>query len=116
MVKFHPAAMKLAAITVLVYALMVSAGGLVGYVQAKSIPSLISGILSGIVLLICGWLVWQGSMAAGYTSGAVVLLLALFFGYRFVTTNKFMPGGMMLILSFIALFFLLLGLFLKAKP
>ena len=87
-----------------------------GYVQAKSIPSLISGVLSGIVLLICGWLIWQGSMAAGYASGTMVLLLSLFFGYRFMLTNKFIPGGMMLILSFIALFFLLLSLFVKAKP
>jgi len=108
--------MKLNGTIVLVYGLLVSVGGLVGYVQAKSIPSLISGVVSGIVFLVLGWLIWQGSMTAGYTAVSMILLLSLFFGYRFISTSKFMPGGMMLIVSFIALFFILLGLFLRTEP
>ena len=107
--------MKLAALTTLTYGFMVLTGGVVGYIQAKSMPSLINGIIFGIGLLICSKFIWQGSIPAGYISGGMTLLLALFFGYRFLSTNKFMPGGVMLIVSSLALVLLLLGLFLKSK-
>lgn len=86
-----------------------------GYLQANSLASLISGLLFGTGFLITGWLVWRDSMTAGYVSGFMILLLALYFGYRFISTDQFLPGGIMLITSFLTLFFLLLGLFLKAQ-
>ena len=107
--------MKLAAVATLMYALLVLAGGLMDYLQAKSLASLISGLLFGTGFLITGCLIWRESMAAGYVSGFMILLLALYFGYRFISTDKFLPGGVMLITSFFTLFFLLLGLFLKAQ-
>ena len=107
--------MKLAAVATLIYALLVLAGGLMGYLQANSLASLISGLLFGTGFLVIGWLVWRDSMTAGYVSGFMILLLALYFGYRFISTDQFLPGGIMLITSFLTLFFLLLGLFLKAQ-
>ena len=107
--------MKLAAVATLTYALLVLAGGLMGYLQANSMASLLDGLLFGTGFLITGWLVWRDSMTAGYVSGFMILLLALYFGYRFISTDQFLPGGIMLITSFLTLFFLLLGLFLKAQ-
>lgn len=107
--------MKIAATATLIYALLVLGGGVMGYVQARSAASLISGIVFGLPLLACGWFLWQGNIAAGYVAGLLTVILVLFFGYRFLTTNQFMPGGLMLLLSFLALFFLLLGIFLQAR-
>ena len=103
--------MKMAAVVTLVYGLLVFAGGIMGYVQAKSLPSLISGIVFGLVLLVCGWFTWGGSGAAVYVSIAAALILALFFAYRFTSTGRFMPGGLMFLLSFIAVVILVVGVF-----
>jgi uncharacterized membrane protein (UPF0136 family) len=58
---------------------------------------------------------WQGSLAAQYVAGALALLLALFFGYRFFGSGRFMPGGLMLTLSLVTLFVLVLGMLLRGK-
>jgi uncharacterized membrane protein (UPF0136 family) len=103
--------MKLAAVTSLIYGVLVLLGGIMGYVQAKSFPSLISGVVFGLLLLVSGWLAWGGSMPAIYVSAGAALLLALFFGYRLTATGKMMPSGMMLILSFVAVVILVYGAF-----
>ncbi len=103
--------MKIAAIATLAYGFLVLAGGIFGYVQAKSLPSLITGGLCGVVLLVAGVYIWQGSMPFAYVSGAMTLLLALFFAYRFSSTGKFMPGGLMLALGFVAVVVLVYGVF-----
>ncbi len=103
--------MKLAAVASLVYGVLVLLGGIMGYVQARSLPSLVSGVVFGVILLVCGWLAWTGSMPAVYVSAVAALLLALFFGYRLTATGKMMPSGMMLILSFLAVVILVYGAF-----
>ncbi len=103
--------MKIAAAATLAYGLMVLAGGIFGYIQAKSLPSLITGGICGVILLVAGGYIWQGNMPAAYVAGAMTLLLALFFAYRFSTTGNFMPGGLMLALSFVAIVILLYGVF-----
>jgi len=103
--------MKIAAIATLAYGFLVLAGGIFGYVQAKSLPSLIMGGLCGVILLAAGGYIWQGNMPAAYVAGAMALLLSLFFAYRFSTTGKFMPGGMMLAVSFVAVVILVYGVF-----
>src|SRR5512143_1439552 len=107
--------MRMAAIVTVVYGLLVLAGGVMGYAQAKSLPSLISGVGCGIVLLIAGWFAWGGSGAAVYVSIAVALILALFFAYRFTTTGRIMPGGLMFLLSFVAVVFMVIGIFRSIK-
>ncbi len=103
--------MRIAAIAILVYGALVLAGGIFGYAQAKSLPSLITGGLCGVILLVAGGFIWQGNMPFAYVAGALTLLLALFFAYRFSSTGKFMPGGLMLALSFIAVVVLVYGVF-----
>ena len=108
--------MKMAAIVTLLYGLLVLAGGIMGYLQAKSLPSLISGVVFGLVLLACGWFTWGGSGAAVYVSIAAALILALFFAYRFTATGRFMPGGLMFVLSFVAVVILVVGVFRSLRP
>lgn len=102
--------MRMVVVVALIYGLLVLLGGIMGYVQAQSLPSLISGLVFGVALLVASWGLWQGSGAAGYWAVGLTLLLALFFGYRFFSTGKWMPAGGMLMLSLAALILLLVGL------
>ena len=87
----------------LVFGILTIAGGIIGYVKAGSTPSIIAGSLTGVLLLIGGWLIPE-HRAAGLLIGLIVsLLLALQFVPKFIRTGKAMPAGMMSILSAIGL-------------
>ncbi|MEI7922765.1 MAG: TMEM14 family protein [Planctomycetota bacterium] len=96
-------------ILLLIYAVMLMLGGLMGFIKAKSKPSLIAGSLSGLMILVSIYLMNQtgsiaqtGCLLATFTS----LSLALFFGKRFAKSRKLMPGGVMAVFS-VAIFILL---------
>lgn len=78
-------------------------GGVIGYVKAKSLPSLIAGIISGIVLLACVPGIRQGSR----TASVLVLVVALLLGGRFLGTwlkkKKVMPDLIIVIFSVVTL-------------
>ncbi len=99
--------MEYPVLVIVVYGVLVGLGGILGYVKARSIPSLIFGLGSGIGLLVCGWLA-SGHNAIG-TNGAIGigLLLAVFFGIRYGRTRKFMPAGLMTVLSLLTVILLL---------
>lgn len=92
---------------IVVYGVLVALGGILGYVKAKSIPSLVFGVASGIALLVCGWL--ASSHDVNGIRGAIVigLLLGIFFGLRYASTCKLMPAGLMTVLSLLAVILLL---------
>ncbi len=75
-----------------------------------SVPAAVAGV-AGLSLLVCAWYLFRGVMAAGFVTGVLAMLLGLFFGYRFIVSGSLAPGGLMLIGSFVALFFVLVGLF-----
>jgi uncharacterized membrane protein (UPF0136 family) len=85
-----------------VYALLLAVGGVIGYARAGSRPSLIAGLLSAVGALAAMALVARDA-AWGLGLGALLaIVLALFFGYRFaVKTRKFMPSGMLAVLSLV---------------
>ncbi len=83
-----------------VYALLLIAGGAMGYVKARSKPSLIAGTISGIVGLIAAVLATTVGPKLGVQVGlGLSALMILFFGPRFLRSKKFMPAGLMAILS-----------------
>jgi uncharacterized membrane protein (UPF0136 family) len=87
----------------LIFGVLTIAGGIIGYVKAGSVPSIIAGSIAGILLLIAASLIPEHP-AAGIASGVIVsLLLAGQFIPKFVQTGKAMPAGMMSILSVIGL-------------
>ncbi len=89
-------------IVLLLYALIVAAGGVMGYVSAQSTVSLINGLIAGVLLLV-GFALSFRNPTLGFGLGAVIaLLLAVFFAYRFFTTGKWMPGGITMIISVVA--------------
>ncbi len=86
-----------------IYGVICIIGGVIGYLQAKSTPSLISGSISGILMLISSYLITQGLEWAFLMAGAITLLLIIVFSVRLKKTGKFMPAGLMIILGVITL-------------
>ena len=100
--------MEFPVLAIVVYGVLVGLGGILGYVKAQSILSLVFGLVSGIALLVCGWLV--STQNATGTKGAIGigLLLAIFFGIRYARTRKLMPAGLMTVLSLAEVILLLM--------
>jgi uncharacterized membrane protein (UPF0136 family) len=90
---------------VLIYGILVAIGGVMGYVKANSMASLIAGGLSGIALLGAAVAMLKGSYSAGWWISLIVALLLLGrFGSAALKSGfKMMPGGMVIILSIIVI-------------
>jgi len=78
-------------------------GGIIGYVKAGSLPSIIAGSITGVLLLIAGWLLPEHRVVGLATAFIVSLLLAAWSVRKFIETGKAMPAGMMSILSVIGI-------------
>ena len=97
--------MQTASVIVYVYAALVGAGGLFGFLRAKSLPSLVMGEISFLALIAAGYgaakgLAWGVPLALG-----LALVLLVFFSIRYVKSSPraFMPGGLMAILSLLTI-------------
>ena len=93
---------------VLIYAVLVAAGGVVGYLKAGSLASLFAGLLSGILLGGSAFAMMRGAFQTGWWLALVVTILLLVrFGAAAAKGFKMMPGGMVIIMSVIVLIALL---------
>ena len=99
--------MEFSVLIIVVYGVLVGLGGILGYVKAQSMPSLVFGLASGIALLVCGWLVSTQSPIGIKGAIGIGLLLTVFFGIRYARTRKLMPAGLMTVLSLVAVILLL---------
>ena len=90
---------------VLIYGILVAAGGVMGYAKSKSAPSLIAGGISGIALVGAAVAMMKDSYSVGWWISLIVALLLLgFFVSRALSGGfKMMPGGMVIILSIIVI-------------
>jgi uncharacterized membrane protein (UPF0136 family) len=97
-------------ITVLwIYIVLLLAGGLIGFFKAGSKISLISSVAFAVALAV---LAVPGIFERKFAHGAANVLLAtllVVFTLRLVKTKKFMPSGLMLVLT--ALMLVLLNVF-----
>jgi uncharacterized membrane protein (UPF0136 family) len=87
----------------LVFGALTIIGGIIGYVKAGSVPSIVAGAITGVLLLVAGSLLPQHRAAGLATALVVSLLLAAQFVPKFFRTGKIMPAGLMSILSVIGL-------------
>ncbi|MBA3322686.1 MAG: TMEM14 family protein [Pyrinomonadaceae bacterium] len=95
---------------ILIYGLLVAVGGVMGYVRAQSLPSLLAGGISGLLLIGAAVAMMRGSFQLGWWAALIIALLLLArFGAAAVNEFKMMPGGLMIILSIIAIIALLFG-------
>jgi uncharacterized membrane protein (UPF0136 family) len=87
-----------------IYAVLLAVGGVIGYTKAGSKPSLYAGLASAVAAILALGLSFQSADAGMIVAGLVALLLTAFFGYRFaVKTRKFMPAGLLAVVSFVVL-------------
>ena len=94
-----------------VFGALTIAGGVMGFVKAKSQPSLIAGGTSGALLVLAGWLAGTTNARAGLILGAILsLALAGRFIPAYRKTKKAMPAGLMVLLSVAGLVLTVLGL------
>jgi len=86
-------------IVLIVYGVIVTAGGAMGFRMAGSRVSLIMGCVSGLMLDLSGVMVLLGKTGGAYFGMGVTGALVLVFAMRYAKTRKMMPAGMMLAVS-----------------
>ena len=102
--------MSLGTIAAIAYGILSLGGGVFGYLQAKSTPSLVSGGVSGIMLIVMGILQGQGIGWASAVAIAITLLLVIVFIARLAKTRKLMPAALMIAVGIVALLMMTLTL------
>ena len=95
--------MGAAKIYFIVFGILTIAGGIIGYVRAGSMPSIIAGSISGILLIVAAFLLPDHLVAGLVVCLVVSLLLAGQFIPKLIRTGKAMPAGMMSVLSVIGI-------------
>jgi uncharacterized membrane protein (UPF0136 family) len=90
------------AIEIWVYGTIMILGGIAGYVKVGSKASLLAGVGMGLALLATGYGVWQGSEHSLVAAEVIALLLVVLFAVRYAKSRRFMPAGMLAILSLLA--------------
>jgi uncharacterized membrane protein (UPF0136 family) len=83
------------------FGILTIAGGIVGYVKAGSVASIIAGSITGVLLLVAAFLLPQHRGVGLATALVISLVLAGQFVPKFLQTGRAMPAGMMSILSVI---------------
>lgn len=94
-------------IVAIAYGILAAVGGVIGYRQAKSKPSLISGLISGLLLIVGGAIAQQGNIWGYWLALLITSLLVVVFAIRLIKTQKFMPAGVMLSTGILTLVLLL---------
>ncbi len=95
--------MNLSIIAAFAYGILAIAGGIIGYIQATSKVSLISGSISGLLLILAAYFQLQGQSWGLILAVIVTAVLVVVFAVRLAKTRKFMPAGLMTILGMLAL-------------
>lgn len=82
-----------------IYIVLLVIGGLIGFLKAKSRVSLIMSVSFAALLALCA----AGVVFMPYVADILLAALLVVFAIRLSKTKKFMPSGLMLILTLAAL-------------
>ncbi|MBW4645680.1 MAG: hypothetical protein KME23_22280 [Goleter apudmare HA4340-LM2] len=82
-------------IAALAYGILAMIGGIIGYKQAGSKISLLSGSISGLLLIVAAFAQLQGQTWGLTLAAVVTAVLVIVFVSRLVKTRKLMPAGLM---------------------
>jgi uncharacterized membrane protein (UPF0136 family) len=97
----QPESMEVTKVYFILFGVLTIAGGIVGYVKAGSVASIVAGSVTGVLLLVAAFLLPEHRGVGLATALVVSLLLAAQFVPKFLQTGRVMPAGMMSILSVI---------------
>ena len=82
-----------------IYGVLLILGGLMGYIKAKSVPSLVAGLICGFIALFLGYrYTWH---FAPHVAFILALVLIFLMGRRYLNTRKAMPALLIVVLSVI---------------
>lgn len=96
--RYNLRAMTAPIIVLWIYIVLLEAGGLVGFLKAGSKASLIASSVFALPLILAA----LGILPAVAADGVIAFLL-VFMGVKFAKSKKFMPSGLMVVLSVAAL-------------
>src|SRR5437773_11703962 len=82
-----------------IYIILLVVGGLIGFFKAKSQVSLIMSVAFAAALSLCA----AGIIFQPYVADILLAALLLVFAARLVKTKKFMPAGLMPVITIAAL-------------
>lgn len=82
-----------------IYIVLLVIGGVIGFVKAKSKPSLIASSIFAVALALVNLRIIKVNHLADILLGLLIIVFAM----RYAKTKKFMPAGLMIILTVSAL-------------
>ncbi|MGL5077694.1 MAG: TMEM14 family protein [Waterburya sp.] len=94
-------------IAIILYGLLSLGGGIMGYVKSQSKVSLISGGVSGLLLLILAGMLNSGISWATPVAAVIISLLVVVFIVRWLKTKKLIPAMPMIFFGVVALIVIL---------
>ena len=83
-----------------IYIVLLVAGGLIGYLKAGSKASLITSSVFAALLVLCQ----VGVIFQPHMADIILAVLLVVFAWRLTKSKKFMPSGLLLILTVLTLF------------
>jgi len=86
-----------------IYIVLLLVGGLIGFFKAKSKVSLISSTVFAVILILAAIPGILDYSLRGKLVNIVMALLLIVFAVRLTKTKKFMPSGLMLVITIAAL-------------
>ncbi len=90
-------------IAIILYGLLSLGGGIIGYLKSQSKVSLISGGVSGLLLLILAGMLNSGISWATPVAAVIISLLVVVFIVRWLKTKKLIPAMPMIFSGVVAL-------------
>jgi uncharacterized membrane protein (UPF0136 family) len=82
-----------------IYIILLVIGGMIGFFKGKSPVSLIMSVGFAVALIFCA----TGIIFQPYVASLLLAALLVVFAIRLVKTKKFMPAGLMLVLTVVTL-------------
>jgi len=82
-----------------IYGILLIVGGAMGYVKARSVPSLVAGLVCGVIAILIGLNYTQRWAPISALILAIILIVLM--GRRYLNTRKAMPALLIVVLSVI---------------
>jgi uncharacterized membrane protein (UPF0136 family) len=102
--------MKLTALIIMIYGLVILLSGIYGFLVNDSIISLVLGVVFGVTLLGNSYSTLHQNFTGIYITIIVSTVLTIVFGIRLTQTLRILPVGLMFITSVISLGFCVFAL------
>ncbi len=93
---------NIAIIAAIAYGILAIVGGIIGYTKVGSKISLISGSVSGLLLIVSGIIQLMGMNWGLIFSTVITTILVITFIIRLAKTRKMMPAGLMILTGIVA--------------